>query len=98
MTSQTKYYIEVSDIVALRFECRTCRAVLTLPLVADIGKSVLRCPKCKNGWTQMEHASHEPLIEEFVRQVDTLAHIVPGLGFSFSLELSSDPAAFARDD
>jgi hypothetical protein len=46
----------------------------------------------------MEHASHEPLIEEFVRQVDTLAHIVPGLGFSFSLELSSDPAAFARDD
>ena len=96
MTSQTKYYIELPDIKGLRFECKGCAAVLTLPIKADISKTLLRCPQCRKGWLELENSTNELLIQELARQIQAVALKSQEIGFRFSLELSSDPAASAK--
>jgi hypothetical protein len=97
MTSQTKHYIEVSDITALHFECRECRTVLVLPLTKDLGNSILQCPVCRKGWARLENSSLEWVVREFVQKCEKLANELPHFGFNLSLELSSDPASRAPD-
>jgi hypothetical protein len=97
MTSQTKHYIEVSDIVALRFDCKHCGAVLTLTLAKDMGNSINECPVCGKGWARLENSTSELLIKEFAQKCSRLVYDLPHLGFNLSLELSSDPASVAKD-
>jgi hypothetical protein len=87
MTSQTRHYIEVSDILAIRCECRECHAVLTLPLSRDAGKSLLVCPRCNKGWARQENSTSEVLIDEFAQKVEQLAGTLPHLGFALALEI-----------
>jgi len=93
MTAQTKHYIEVSDIIALRCECSDngCHAVLTLPLTRDVGKHLLRCPVCNRRWTELENNTCEILVSEFAAKVGTLAAQLPNFGFSLSLEIKTEP-------
>lgn len=90
MTSQTKHYIEVSDILAIRCECRECHAVLTLPLSRNPGKSLLVCPRCKKAWARQENTTSEILIDEFSQKVDQLAATLPHLGFTLMLEIKHE--------
>ena len=90
MTSQTRHYIEVSDILALRCECKHCQAVLTLPLGKDVGKSLLLCPRCGKGWTRLENSTNEVLVSDFVNRVETLAAQMPHMGFALSLEIRGE--------
>jgi hypothetical protein len=90
MTAQTRHYIEVSDILALRCECRKCHAVLTLPLAKDVGKHLSRCPCCKEGWTQLDHSTYEILVSEFAAKVETLAARLPDFGLLLSLEIKPE--------
>ena len=43
MTSQTKKFIELSDILTLQFECKnaTCKATLTLSVSQELRKQTL---------------------------------------------------------
>jgi hypothetical protein len=53
MTIQTRHYIELSDVVALRCECRHCGAVLTLSLAKEIStRKLRRCPNCDEEWAE----------------------------------------------
>ena len=90
MTSQTKHYIEVSDIIGIRCECKECHAALALPLATDVGKSLLICPRCGKGWARQAHSTSEVLIEEFARKVEQLANALPFLGFTFLLEIKEE--------
>jgi hypothetical protein len=59
MTSQTKKFIELSDIVGLRVKCRNPKCDTSLIVgdtnilsIADPNKDVLfQCPSCGTGWT-----------------------------------------------
>jgi hypothetical protein len=54
MTTQTKRFIELQDVLGLRFECKECHASLSLPLTKDLNASRLRtCPHCNNPWLSM---------------------------------------------
>jgi hypothetical protein len=90
MTTQTLHYIEVSDILALRCECRKCHAVLTLPLSKDVGDALLKCPRCSKPWTRLENSTHEVQVSEFAAKVETLASQLPNFGFLLSLEIKGD--------
>jgi hypothetical protein len=90
MTAQTRHYIEVSDILALRCECRKCHAVLTLPLARDVGDSLLKCPRCRTPWTQLENSTYEVLVSEFASKVETLAAQLPNFGLLLSLEIKAE--------
>jgi hypothetical protein len=89
MTTQTKQYIELSDIVALRFECKTkgCEASLVLPINANTANSLKKCPKCRQGWTTFENTSHDEDIDTFVNAALRLKGILPALGFNLSIEI-----------
>ncbi len=51
MTSQTKKFIELADLLGLRFQCNECKASLFLPLTKDVNASRLRsCPHCNHPW------------------------------------------------
>jgi hypothetical protein len=97
MTSQTKHYIEVADILGLRCECKECHTALALPLATDVGKSLLTCPRCGKGWARQANSTSEILIEEFARKVEQLANTLPHLGFILLLEIASDPASNGKD-
>jgi hypothetical protein len=89
MTTQTKQYIELSDILALRFQCKTkgCGASLDLPINANTADSLKKCPKCRKGWTTLENTSYEGEIDNFVNTALHLKGILSALGFDLSIEI-----------
>jgi hypothetical protein len=97
MTVQTKQYIEVSDISAVRFECKTCHATLTLQLAEVFKTSALAtCPNCNAWWAALAQGQTiEPTINTFVDAFRNLVDVLKRKkeisggkdGFSFSLEI-----------
>jgi hypothetical protein len=95
MTSQTKYFIDVSDIIALRFECKHCHATTSLPISSDIRIESLRaCPNCNEPWARMNESSIEIAIKKFVDNFKEFEAVLrrrnefaPDRGFILSVEI-----------
>lgn len=79
MTSQTKRFIELGDVLGLRFECNECHASLFLPLGKGVNASRLRvCPHCNHLWLSSSHSAAggstiEGDVKELVDAVKKLA-------------------------
>lgn len=88
MTSQTRHYIELSDILALRFECRNCKTSVTFSLGQNFDlKKVSDCPSCKNTWVSDGYETsiqHE--IEAVIKSISRLSGILGPEG-KFKTEL-----------
>lgn len=50
MTQSTKQYVDLSDLNALRLDCKACRTSLTLPLLAESINFPRKCPNCSEAW------------------------------------------------
>lgn len=93
MTSQTKVFIELSDITALRLECKRCKATLSLALSNEIDVKKLRvCPNCSNPWTMLpEGNTIELTVKGAIDSLKTLAASIVRdafpLGCSLTLEV-----------
>ena len=101
MTSQTKHFIELSDIVGFRIECENerCRASVCIGMDKALRTSSLRaCPYCNEPWAQLPEGSNiEPTIQKFVDGMvsfqDILRRrkeILGDKGFSIMLEIKPD--------
>lgn len=97
MTKQTKHYIELSDIKALRFECIHCKASLSLSLNDAIDVRKLRsCPNCNEPWAAIPNSSSvEQVIDEFIRRSREMNQLLSGdskfpKGFTMVLETVGD--------
>ena len=99
MTRQTKCFIEFSDLIGWRFECKSCHISLELPL-SDFRLGTLHeCPQCKNHWAMvpagpMAQSSFEPLFKKFVSMLEEFKQALGEnsvLGFSVTLELRDMP-------
>lgn len=97
MTKQTKHYIELTDILALRLECKQCHAALTL-LPGDIENRILSvCPSCHYSWAVLSETSYAALFSEFASALGRLTRTLYGhkqmppapLGFTLTLEISA---------
>lgn len=108
MTKQTRNYIELSDIVALRFECRLCHATLTIPLAKDVRVENLKiCPNCNVPWAEVpgQVNSMEKTIREFTEKVKGIQDAINRRntihgGFLMSLEIveaESTPTSASRE-
>ncbi|MBZ5706856.1 MAG: hypothetical protein LAN63_16015 [Acidobacteriia bacterium] len=101
MTNHTKTFIDLSDIVGFRFECKNpkCGAALTLPMLADInrGQPLRTCPSCRSSWAQVGGAegygatNYEMYIEDLVECLKKLKGAP--FGFVLTLELKNQPSA-----
>ena len=66
MTTQTKQYIDLTDIIAFRFDCTKCGATLSLPVSAAHLKPALNsCPHCDAMWASTPGRSHSDVILDF---------------------------------
>ena len=87
MTEQTKRFIELSDILAIRCECRNkeCRASLSIPLAQVMGRTVRVCPSCKEPWAQFGESTYETLFTDLIEKMKALD--AAKLGCALSLEV-----------
>jgi hypothetical protein len=92
MTSQTRHFIELSDVIAMRFECKHCRASLELGMKIEQG-TLHHCPSCHRDWALVNTdgpagASYEQVFVKFIESINALnvAAKAP-IGFSMTLEI-----------
>ena len=102
MTSETKRFIELSDIIGIRVKCRSCGCSLLIDATKDDGpignlmlahNSVLGiCPTCSHPWTatQPGRATWDSDIKEFVRKMQSLKRAVGTLGCALELEIKHE--------
>lgn len=93
MTIQTKHFIELSDIVSLRFDCKHCGASLSLSLDDRLYRKIAECPSCQRYWTVLNGASYEKLFSDVSASVKRLsdALVQTTLGCSLLLEVKEAP-------
>jgi|SRR5579872_1749796 len=97
MTSQTKKFIELSDIIALRLECKNqeCKATL-ITSARDFRKGTLNaCPVCKEPWAIVNGGSCELAVSDFMQAFHKLESMLCAgnfpAGFSLMLEIKEEP-------
>lgn len=99
MTSQTKKFIEIEDIVGIQIECNKCGLSLlvggdTMRSVSDQHSDALyRCPSCHNGWTapsDMPLGSFDDEVKKFMRTLEKMRTINERLGCQIRFELKEE--------
>ncbi len=102
MTTQTKTFIELSDILAVRVQCSKCQSTVTIPIARYMNfAGMKRCTNCGNAWLAVEMSSIEPQIkacaetiratvEELKNWQRTLS-TMGSEGFSLALEIAQPP-------
>jgi hypothetical protein len=104
MTVQTKHFIELTDLVALRFTCKHCEATLSLPLSdiklstgenSPINMFLGNCPSCGRGWMLTNGATYEPIVKKFTAALNRLREMLQQeppapIGCSLMLELKPE--------
>jgi len=98
MTTQTKKFIELSDILALRFECKECHSELLISSLRDISKreqqgKLNTCPVCRKEWASVNGSTCELAIAEFLTELNKLRGLLGThqgafpAGFSLTVEI-----------
>src|ERR1017187_8363995 len=95
MTTQTKKFIEPSDILGLRLECADCHATLLLPISKHVKiKQLYGCPHCQRPWVRLpDGATAEIAIADCMMHIKTLSGMLSDgryNGFSLSLEIKEE--------
>jgi hypothetical protein len=97
MTSQTKHYIELSDILSLCFTCKDCKMALSFPAFENLkAKKLAQCPACNEPWLDFQNGatislSFETLhqaLREFKMVMDDRGKVTKG--FTLALEIKDD--------
>lgn len=90
MTAQLKYFIDLSDIVGIRCECKNpeCRATLLLPLNGDMFDALISCPKCKRGWARLNGTTYELEVKKYLAELGSLKEMAKHVGFTLTLEIN----------
>jgi hypothetical protein len=104
MTVQIKRFIELSDILALRFTCKNCGVTLSFPIEDNklkrdnLNNQFLDvCPGCRHAWADLAGSTYEPVIVRAAVALNRLREVLYGdpptpLGFSLSLEITPELA------
>jgi hypothetical protein len=100
MTRQNKHLMELSDILNFTFTCKGCDASVSIPAARRAkDKGLDACPFCDEPWLTKKSNT---AVLSFQQLQDSLRDFGEALksfdGFSFRVEISSDPAASAKGD
>jgi hypothetical protein len=100
MTTQTKVFIELSDIIGLRLQCKACGCALSLgeagstvdSLLAMNNVVLLKCPACPQTW--MEAPDRQKLadteLKELARKFRDFLKLEGRYGCTLSLEIKQE--------
>jgi ribosomal protein S27AE len=101
MTTQTKTFIELSDILSVRVECGKCHSTVTIPIDRKMSFSGMgHCPNCGEAWLQAGPTTKEPEMKACFEMIRATADILKNWqetltvmqskGFSLTLEIRAD--------
>src|ERR1035438_6338119 len=106
MTVQTKRFIDVTDILAIRFTCKTCGATMSLPITdskltngAPASTLLNECPSCHERWAYLMSpdggTSYAPAVIAATAALNRLRALLygenaPKLGFTLSMEVAPE--------
>jgi Zn finger protein HypA/HybF involved in hydrogenase expression len=87
MTVETKYLIELSDILGVEFKCHNCGAK-TSPELESNRLVLLSCPLCNADWLSL-HTEEEKTLRTFLNVIKSAKSKMDGRGFSLRLHIKS---------
>jgi hypothetical protein len=101
MTTQTKRFIELSDIIGLQLECKKCGIsllvggeTLTASLVDPHNMTLSKCPTCDTPWTVPDSyptvMGYDTEVKKFLRMIELIRSIEEKLGCRIRFELKDD--------
>ena len=103
MTSQSKYLIELSDLLAFTFTCKQCGVSVSVPIAGDTKANRLdKCPTCDEPWLTIPNVNTLSLtFEKLQWTLKTMAQAMKEreeskCGFTLALEISA-PVSSATD-
>jgi transcription elongation factor Elf1 len=81
MTSQTKKFLELSDVLSLRFECKHCQSGLLVSSLRDLEKReehgrLNNCPVCGRLCASVNGSMCELAIAKFLGALNELRRII----------------------
>jgi hypothetical protein len=92
MTSQTKKFIEIPDIIAFRFECLECHAYATIPF-NNFQKFPRSCINCGAEW-EVAHTSHlSDIFQQLGQVMRDAQRRADSRKITFSLEIKEEAKA-----
>lgn len=97
MTEETKKFIELSDVLALRLECKYCGSGLSISSYRDLMKreeqgKLSNCPVCSREWASVSGSTCEMTIGQFVDCLNKLRGTLKTFpaGFVLTLEIKNE--------
>jgi hypothetical protein len=97
MTSQTKKFIELSDVISLRLKCKSCASELLIPSSRDIDNreeqgKLSECPVCRKDWALVNGSTCESTIAKFMSSLNKLRAEMKSFpaGFFLAFEINND--------
>jgi hypothetical protein len=99
MTTQTKTFIELADIIGLQLTCKQCGCSLAMEtakdngtvnnLLADNNTVLTKCPTCGHAWTEnVNLRTFDSDIKELFRKLRDLKKAEPKFGCAITLEIA----------
>jgi hypothetical protein len=104
MTHQTTHFMDSSEILGLRVECKHCHMALSLPKsYADTRvENFRRCPNCNEPWTELSNGiGLENAVKRFItalREFEGAMQCHADKGFSLAIEIHVPDVRPWRDD
>jgi len=100
MTIQTKHFIDPSDIVSIRFDCKHCKTSVSIAISSTVKIDTLAmCPSCRKPWLAIpDGPSLLPDVVSFAKAVNDMVSALRDWrkgtaarnleGFSMELEIN----------
>lgn len=102
MTSETKRYIDLSEIIGIRLQCKTCKCSLLVEtrtadgtindLTATSNKRLENCPTCGQPWVKsdLNQAPDELGLKRFLRSMRDLRILEKTFGCQLFFEIKEE--------
>lgn len=102
VTTQTKRFIELSDIIGLQLECKNPKCGISLlaggdtltSLAGQHNETLSKCPTCDTPWTVPASypivMGYDTEVKKFLRMIEMMRTIEHNLGCRIRFELKDD--------
>jgi hypothetical protein len=89
VTYETKYLIDLADILGVELECRKCHAQIALRML-DSTRAIWQCPICNEDWI-IPGSDGQNAIQSLLRTLKNAEHALQGRPFSLRLQIATPP-------
>ncbi len=95
MTIETRYTVNVDDLLTVRFECTKCHSSTSVPVKTGLSEYVQRlggqvCGVCHTPWNIVSDGAEHKAIFQFAMGLETIASFMEGRGLEIKIEVRGE--------